>query len=141
MDRCLAIATADTGVGDAVPLWKWNIIEASVTVICACLFASKPVMMLMIPDKLIARLRSRSNSWTPYRRKTFLHARGGRSEGSFAGSAHLGGVPLHAAQSHPHQAVRYDLESYGADASYTFLDISEAVTEPSSAIIRKENAL
>ena len=141
MVRSSRVAAADIGVGDAVPLWKWNIIEASVTVICACLFASKPVLMLMIPDKFIARLRSRSRSWTRYRRKTFLHARDGRSGESLESSPHLGGVSLHTAQSHPHQAVRYDLESYGDDTSHTFLDNSEAVAEPSPAFIRKGSAL
>ena len=135
------IATTNSGVGDAVPLWKWNIIEASVTVICACLFASKPAVMFLIPDKFVARLTSRTRSWTRYRRKKFIHARGEQSGETFESSPHPRSASLYTAQDHPHQAVRYDLEAYGDIASQTFLDISEAVTEPTPAKIRKESAV
>ena len=47
-----------TLVGDAVPLWIWKTIEASAKIICACLFASKPAVMLLVPGKLIVKLRS-----------------------------------------------------------------------------------
>ena len=45
-------------VGDAVSLWIWKTIEASVKIICACLFASKPAVMLPVLGNLIVNLRS-----------------------------------------------------------------------------------
>lgn len=70
-----------------------------------------------------------------------MPAHGGRSQESPGGSPHLGTSPLNTSQSHPHKAVRYDLESYGDIASHTFLDDSETVTEPAPAMIRNGNAL
>ena len=115
-----------------------NIVEASTTVICACLFASKPVIMRLIPDKLLLRMQSHSRSWTRYRPKILLmhHRSGGRSAESLASSPRLFGSSMETVQSHPHQAVRYDLEGYGDVAGYTFLDNSEAVAEPAPAKIR-----
>jgi len=132
------IVTANTGTGDAVPLWNWNIVEASVTVTCACLFASKPVVMLLIPDKLIARLGSQSRSWARHQRNKVIHARSGRSKVSLGSSPHPGSASLCTFQSHPHQAVRYDLEGYGGDSGgHTFLDDYEVITEPAPTMIRK----
>lgn len=132
-----AIVTANTGIGDAVPLWNWNIVEASVTVTCACLFASKPVVKLLIPNKLIARLGSRHRSWARHQRNELIHARSGRSKVSLESSPLPGSASLCTFQSHPHQAVRYDLEGYGRDSGHTFLDDYEVITEPAPTMIRK----
>lgn len=70
-----------------------------------------------------------------------MPARGGRSQEYLGSSPYLGTSPLNAAQSHPHKAVRYDLESYGDIAGRTFLDECEAVTEPAPVMIRNTNAL
>lgn len=70
-----------------------------------------------------------------------MPARGGRSQEFLGSSPHLGTSALCTAQSHPHKAVRYDLESYGGIANHTFLDNSEAVTEPTPAMIRIGNDL
>ena len=96
--------------------------------------------MLLIPDKLIAKLRSQSRSWTRFQPKKLLHARLGRSQESLESSRPVS-APLYTVQRQPHQAVRYDLESYGDIASQTFLDNSEAVIEPVPAVLRKENAV
>lgn len=64
------------------------------------------------------------------------HRSGGRSAESLASSPRLFGSSMETVQSHPHQAVRYDLEGYGDVAGYTFLDNSEAVAEPAPAKIR-----
>ena len=45
-------------LGDGVGLTNWNVVEANVTVLCACLIASKPVVMFLIPDALISRVSS-----------------------------------------------------------------------------------
>ena len=43
----------------------YNIIEAGVTVLCAALIASKPVIMYLLPDPLIERIRARfQQPWT-----------------------------------------------------------------------------
>lgn len=47
--------------GDAVDLANWNVVEAHVTVICVCLIASKPVIMALIPDKLISSIKTYYN--------------------------------------------------------------------------------
>lgn len=44
--------------GDTVNLAHWNVIEANVTILCACLIASKPVFSVLIPDKLFSRMGS-----------------------------------------------------------------------------------
>ena len=48
---------------DIVPATMWNIVEAYITIICACLLATRPLFMKLIPDKLLARVQ---RSWTEY---------------------------------------------------------------------------
>ncbi|KAL8653877.1 MAG: hypothetical protein Q9226_003659 [Calogaya cf. arnoldii] len=43
-------------LGDAVDLATWNILEAHVTVLCACLIASKPAFKALVPDEIISRI-------------------------------------------------------------------------------------
>lgn len=96
--------------------------------------------MLLIPDKLVARLKSRSRSWTRYQRQRFINARRGRSKESLESSPQPGSASLYTAQSHPQPATRYDLEAYGNIASHSNLNDSKPVIEPAPAMIRDGSA-
>ena len=70
---------------DIVPATIWNVIEAYTTIICACLIATRPLFMKLIPDRLIARVH---RSWSQY-----WQSRSGRSRSrlmtSFGRSGHV----------------------------------------------------
>ncbi|KAL9612401.1 MAG: hypothetical protein Q9167_002995 [Letrouitia subvulpina] len=48
-------------IGDSVDLAIWQIIESNVTILCVALVASKPLVMLLMPDKLISFTKSYIN--------------------------------------------------------------------------------
>lgn len=49
---------ADSPADNQTGLAVWQLIEANSTVLCACLIASRPFAMYLMPDKLVARVRS-----------------------------------------------------------------------------------
>ena len=84
--------------GDVVDLAMWNIIEAHATVLCASLIASKPVVMALIPDKLLASI----NSF--YKRSV---SKG--QKGDLAANGHISG-PLNSQSHLPTHRASYELQ-------------------------------
>ena len=77
-------------VGDSVNLANWNVIEAHVTVLCACLIASKPVFLVLISDKPFSWMGSyfsRSFGTLGNRNKTSRET--APNKGNFGSRTHL----------------------------------------------------
>lgn len=124
----LPITIAYTKVGDSVPLWNWNMVEASVTVFCACLFASKPAVNKLIPEKIISKLGSQSRSWSSSWRNKIPRALHEEGKESIASSpeppkpAHVG------LRRHSQVGGHEDLESHGRGS--TAPDVSYSSEKP-----------
>lgn len=101
------------------------------TVICACLFASKPVVMRLIPDKLIANVKSRSGSWSSHRPNLFLNHGSRQSKDTLESDENTRLPESLTAQRSTDQAVRYEMEHYNSSSpgAHTFFDSSEAKKE------------
>ena len=113
-------------------------VEAGVTIICACMFGSKPVVMLLIPDRLIAKVKPIGrHSLRYYRSNLVQRARSGRSKiSNESSSPRSDDVAL---RDQPIRAARYDLENYGAISDIAYLDNSRSISEPSQAKLRHAN--
>ena len=115
-----------------MPLWNWNIVEGGVTIVCACLFESKPVVMLLVPDKLIAKVKSTGHHSLRYYRSNLVPRAASiqrkASRGSFERSEEVSPFALQGQQNRA--AARYDLEKYGTPSEYVCLDDSRPISEP-----------
>jgi len=127
-------------IGDAVPLWNFNIVEAGVTIVCACLFGSKPVVMILIPDRLIAKLKSISRYSLPYHRSNLIpQARSRRGRTSVGSALHSDEASPFALRGQPNRDGRHDSGKYGTPSHYVFLDDSRPISEPVRAIVHNDN--
>lgn len=76
--------------GDTFFLAMWNVIEANITILCVCLIASKPVFVLLTPNKLISSMGSfftRSFETARSKKRTPLDSTADRKDSS--SEAHL----------------------------------------------------
>lgn len=127
-------------LGDAVPLWNFNIVEAGVTIVCACLFGSKPAIMLLIPDRLVAKMKSIGGYSLRYRRSNLIpRARGVERQTPIGSSPRSEDASPFALRGQPERAARYDLESYGKSSHYVRLDDFRPFKEPAQAIVHNDH--
>ena len=95
-------------------------------------------MMLLIPDRLIAKVKSTArHSLRYYRNNLIQRARSGRSKASNESSSpHSDDVAL---RDQPIRAARYDSENYGTISDVAYLDDSRSISEPAQAKLRHAN--
>ena len=71
-------------------LLNWNIVEANVTILCASLIASKPVAMLLVPDRLISRISLLiSRSFRSQRIKLVTKTQVGPNKDPYGSQSHI----------------------------------------------------
>ena len=112
------------------------------TIVCACLFGSKPVFMRLIPDKVISRLKSQSRSSSRYLPgKLMARMRTIGSKKSKAKSSHHEVGSSFAPRNLPNQATRYTLEKYDTQAESELPPGCQRISESSLQVFNDSNSV
>ena len=133
MNACLENAHME--LGDAVPLWDFNIVEAGVIVICNCLFGSKSVVMLLILDRMNAKIKSLSRDSFSYRRSNLIpRTQGVQSKLSVRSSPRSAEALPFGLGEQSSRDAHHELGMYGTPSEYVSLNKSRPFSEPAQAM-------
>lgn len=72
-----------SAAGDITVPTLWNVVEAYITIICACLLAIRPVFVRIFPAEFFAKCRLKLSSYGPSRSRGYPRAN------AFSSSTHL----------------------------------------------------